>query len=144
MPPKKKIKIKVTNPKKRVSDIKIKSFSDDSKLYYKNGVNDRISLDNWVLPSNKQFLDFTKNTFRRATVSHDRTNMKLWNASEKQYKEISAYKHQKFVSDFISENTPYRGLLLYHGHGSGISGASIMMSEGLKDRHVVINTNWQL
>ena len=138
MPPKKKIKIKVTNPKKRVSDIKIKSFSDDSKLYYKNGVNDRISLDNWVLPSNKQFLDFTKNTFRRATVSHDRTNMKLWNASEKQYKEISAYKHQKFVSDFISENTPYRGLLLYHGLGSGKSGASIMMSEGLKYRHVVI------
>ena len=64
--------------------------------------------------------------------------MKLWNASEKQYKEISAYKHQKFVSDFISENTPYRGLLLYHGLGSGKSGASIMMSEGLKDRHVVI------
>ena len=48
-----------------------------------------------------------------------------------EYKDVAAYKHQKFVSDFISENTPYRGLLLYHGLGSGKSGASIMISEGL-------------
>jgi hypothetical protein len=38
----------------------------------------------------------------------------------------------------MNDNTPYRGLLLYHGLGSGKSGASIMITEGFRNRRVVI------
>jgi len=45
---------------------------------------------------------------------------------------------QKFVSDYLNDNTPYRGLLLYHGLGSGKSGASISITNGFKNKKIVI------
>lgn len=41
--------------------------------------------------------------------------------------------HQKIVRDYINLYTPYRGLLLYHGLGSGKTCSSIAIAEGLKD-----------
>ena len=41
--------------------------------------------------------------------------------------------HQKIVRDYINVYTPYRGLLLYHGLGSGKTCSSIAIAEGLKD-----------
>jgi hypothetical protein len=39
--------------------------------------------------------------------------------------------YQKFVRDYLSRGTPYRGLLLYHGLGSGKTCASIAAVEAL-------------
>jgi hypothetical protein len=39
--------------------------------------------------------------------------------------------YQKFVRDYLSRGTPYRGLLLYHGLGSGKTCASIAAAEAL-------------
>ena len=41
--------------------------------------------------------------------------------------------HQKIVRDYINIYTPYRGILLYHGLGSGKTCSSIAIAEGLKD-----------
>ena len=41
--------------------------------------------------------------------------------------------HQKIVRDYINLYTPYRGILLYHGLGSGKTCSSIAIAEGLKD-----------
>ena len=46
--------------------------------------------------------------------------------------------HQKIVRDYINLYTPYRGLLLYHGLGSGKSCSSIGIAEGLKNNKQVI------
>ena len=46
--------------------------------------------------------------------------------------------HQKIVRDYISLYTPYRGLLLYHGLGSGKTCSSIAIAEGLKTLKQVI------
>jgi hypothetical protein len=40
--------------------------------------------------------------------------------------------HQKIVKDYINLYTPYRGLLLFHGLGSGKTCSSIAIAEGLK------------
>jgi hypothetical protein len=42
------------------------------------------------------------------------------------------------VQNFININTPYRGLLLYHGLGSGKTCASIITAEGLKHAHDIV------
>ena len=39
--------------------------------------------------------------------------------------------HQKIVRDYLSMETPYRGLLLYHGLGSGKTCSSIAVGESL-------------
>jgi hypothetical protein len=51
---------------------------------------------------------------------------------------FSLLTHQKIVRDYINLYTPYRGLLLYHGLGSGKTCTSIAIAEGMKDAKRVI------
>tara|TARA_Y100000768_G_C23990175_1_gene691914 strand:- start:2736 stop:6194 length:3459 start_codon:yes stop_codon:yes gene_type:complete len=46
--------------------------------------------------------------------------------------------HQKIVRDYLNVYTPYRGILLYHGLGSGKTCTSIAIAEGLKDDKQII------
>lgn len=49
--------------------------------------------------------------------------------------------HQKIVRDYLNLYTPYRGLLLYHGLGSGKTCSSIAIAEGMKgERKVIVMT----
>jgi hypothetical protein len=45
--------------------------------------------------------------------------------------------HQRVVRDYINLLSPYRGLLLYHGLGSGKSCSSIAIAEGMKSNRKV-------
>lgn len=57
---------------------------------------------------------------------------------DKKIGDFKALTHQKIVRDYINLYTPYRGLLLYHGLGSGKSCSSIGIAEGLKNHKQVI------
>lgn len=46
--------------------------------------------------------------------------------------------HQKIVRDYINHYTPYRGVLVYHGLGSGKTCSSIAIAEGLKTYKPII------
>lgn len=49
--------------------------------------------------------------------------------------------HQKVVTDYLNTYTPYRGLLIYHGLGSGKTCTSIAIAEGMKtDKEIVVMT----
>ena len=52
--------------------------------------------------------------------------------------EFSLLTHQKIVRDYLNLYTPYRGLLLYHGLGSGKTCSSIAIAEGMKTSQRVI------
>ena len=52
--------------------------------------------------------------------------------------DFSLLTHQKIVRDYMNLYTPYRGLLLYHGLGSGKTCTSIAIAEGMKDHKKVI------
>jgi len=52
--------------------------------------------------------------------------------------EVSLLTHQKIVRDYMNLYTPYRGLLLYHGLGSGKTNSSIAIAEGMKSARKVI------
>ena len=52
--------------------------------------------------------------------------------------EFELLTHQKIVRDYINIYSPYRGLLLYHGLGSGKTCSSIAIAEGLKSSRKVI------
>ena len=45
--------------------------------------------------------------------------------------------HQMIVTRYLNSFTPYRGLLLYHGLGSGKTCSSISIIEGMKNTHKV-------
>ena len=52
--------------------------------------------------------------------------------------EFSLLLHQKIVRDYLNLFTPYRGLLLYHGLGSGKTCSSIAIAEGMKTSKKII------
>ena len=51
---------------------------------------------------------------------------------------FSLLTHQKIVRDYMNLYTPYRGLLLYHGLGSGKTATSIAIAEGMKSAKKII------
>ena len=51
--------------------------------------------------------------------------------------EFSLLSHQRIVRDYLNIYTPYRGLLLYHGLGSGKTCTSIAIAEGMKSNKQV-------
>ena len=53
-------------------------------------------------------------------------------------KEFTLLTHQKIVRDYLNLYTPYRGLLLYHGLGSGKTCTSIAVAEGMKSAKQII------
>ena len=52
--------------------------------------------------------------------------------------DFSLLTHQKIVRDYMNLYTPYRGLLLYHGLGSGKTCTSIAIAEGMKSAKRII------
>jgi hypothetical protein len=55
--------------------------------------------------------------------------------------DFSLLTHQQIVRDYLNLYTPYRGLLLYHGLGSGKTCSSIGIAEGMKsEKRVVLMT----
>ena len=50
--------------------------------------------------------------------------------------EFSLLTHQEIVRDYINLYTPYTGLLLYHGLGSGKTCSSIAIAEGIKSHNI--------
>jgi hypothetical protein len=45
--------------------------------------------------------------------------------------EVETYEYQKFVRDYLRQASPYRGLLVYHGLGSGKTCSAIAAAEAL-------------
>ena len=52
-------------------------------------------------------------------------------------KDFTPLVHQMIVQRYINSYTPYRGLLLYHGLGSGKTCSSISIIEGMKQTHKI-------
>ena len=78
----------------------------------------------WALPNRRRFIEdtaarFTYDTsvYKAAQTGCDTAGGPTGN--------VSLFEHQRIVARFLSEETPYRGLLLYHGLGAGKSCAAI-------------------
>ena len=52
--------------------------------------------------------------------------------------EFELLTHQKIVRDYINIFTPYRGLLVFHGLGSGKTCTSIAIAEGIKENKEIV------
>ena len=81
-----------------------------------NKVTNFINKDNsveplhWVLPNRKEFGNWINETFLKY-----RADGKMHPISNK----FTPFKYQKLLRDYMQNNSPYRGILLYHGLGSG-------------------------
>jgi hypothetical protein len=121
IPIKTKIPIQV-KPEKWFLDRPIEDYS-----WKEDGVYISPSGEKFVLPNSKEFPKFIAQRFGKYKITTD-----LSSGCEK--KTVGSgkpplFSHQKFVTDYMSPDKPYRGLLLDHNLGSGKTRESIETSE---------------
>ena len=118
---------------------KLNKIFETGRISFSNFIQpniDRVDTGSWVPNDHSIFGAFIKNIYSGLTDSfHDLYGIDV---SETQSVKHVLTKQQKFVANFIQEKSPYRGILLYHGLGSGKTGASISIAEGMRNRRSVI------
>ena len=108
-------------PPPAVFDIKASSYYMNNREIFVNFINELFE------PYKEDLMDETKN------ISCDNIGKDTGN--------LGLLTHQKIVRDYINLYTPYRGLLLFHGLGSGKTCSSIAIAEGLKSyRQIIVMT----
>ena len=82
------------------------------------------------------FINFISSLFEpyKEEISKDKGVI----SCESKNTEFSLLTHQKIVRDYINLYTPYRGVLLFHGLGSGKTCSSIAIAEGIKTENQII------
>lgn len=84
----------------------------------------------WVLPNKKEFINWISQTFFKYRADGKKLPS---------HKDFKPFKFQKLLRDYMQNNSPYRGILLYHGLGVGKTCSAITIAENLKtERNVVV------
>lgn len=101
---------------------KINELINEENDYQRN----RVEPLQWVMPNKKEFSQWVTQTFLKYRQDgHEEPRPA--NGS------LQPYKYQKFLRDYMQRSSPYRGILLYHGLGSGkchSPGTLILMYDG--------------
>ena len=156
--PAKKIKIKVLKPKSSekekedepVAD-KGKSVVDPDTIIGSVALRERMRPPSEKIIASPYFMNNRKifvNFINKFFASRYKDNGKEGQITCKQISNaktdsaaMSLFPHQQIVKDYLNLYTPYRGLLLFHGLGSGKTCSSIAIAEGIKtEKQIIIMT----
>jgi hypothetical protein len=114
---------------------------------HKRNANILIKAPDYYLYNREIFINFVNQLFlpyKEQLLQEEKDIMSgktVISCDESLTNEFSLLTHQKIVRDYINIYTPYRGLLLYHGLGSGKTCSSIAIAEGIKnDLKVLVMT----
>ena len=126
-------KPETTEPKSGTRRSKVNKL-DDSYL--------RSSSAQLVIPSNLYYMNnrnnFTKSIMEMFGKKTLTTIDEAPVSCEKNSEEFSLMTHQKIVREYLQTFSPYRGLLLFHGLGSGKTCSAIAIAEGNKHTKRII------
>ena len=84
----------------------------------------------YVLNNKKSFINWFDSTYGDYRVKKDSQFVKGV--------KFDYFNHQKIIRDYINHNSPFRGLLLYHGLGVGKTCGSIAIAEGFRTHKKVV------
>ena len=94
----------------------------------------------WMMPYEKEFPEWINATFLKYRLT-GKNNASVSKKSVKNNgkKKFEPFLYQNFLRDYLSIDSPYRGVLLYHGLGSGKTCTAIHIAESLKtDMNIVV------
>jgi hypothetical protein len=98
-----------------------------------------IKVSSYYANNRKHFIDFINSTFEEYKQEIDENSESISCDNIGNTKgAFSLLTHQKIVRDYMNLFTPYRGLLLFHGLGSGKTCTSIAIAEGMKNSKQII------
>ena len=96
----------------------------------------------YYLNNREKFVEFINKLFYKNYRAEIMDESRVVSCEDRRSaEEFGLLTHQKIVKDYLNLYSPYRGLLLYHGLGSGKTCSSIAIAEGLKsDKPVYVMT----
>lgn len=107
-----------------------------------------ISPKSWVLPNRVKFTNWIDETFKYDALSVSNAAIKTRkgkkedtqkNACGSKSDSIELFSHQKFIKDYVQFDSPYRGVLVYHGLGVGKTCSAVAAAEILlKNMNVTV------
>lgn len=136
---------KLNNNSRKIKKTRKKSNSISSKskrytILEKIKLSDKSDLKNFKIKKQGMIVPKTWELTNRKTFYnwlHD--NYGDYDSSTYQYKPTDNYfRIQKLVRDFMQDTSPYRGILLYHGLGSGKTCSAIAITEAIRNKKEVI------
>jgi hypothetical protein len=113
-----------------------------TKRLPKNKPSVLVKVSSYYMNNREIFVEFINSLFKpyKDEIDEHRENISC-DTIGKTSSNFSLLTHQKIVRDYINLYTPYRGLLLYHGLGSGKTCTSIAIAEGMKvSKRIIIMT----
>ena len=94
----------------------------------------RIKVSSYMMNNREIFVNFINSLFEPYKREMEANQESIsCDTIGKTSSNFSLLTHQMIVRDYMNLFTPYRGLLLYHGLGSGKTCTSIAIAEGMKD-----------
>ena len=129
---------KVKRQEGKFPEDKMEKFKDNEELSnFLLKPSDGIRPDNFVLPNRKDFVRWFHDTFGERYGAGSKNLEKL--------QKFQFFNHQKLVRDYMGRDSPYRGILLYHGLGVGKTCGSIAIAESFRtNRKICIMLNKSL
>ena len=99
-----------------------------------------ISVPSYYMNNREKFINFINKLFLpyKQEIMDASTNVTCDSIGNAAMTGAELFTHQKIIKDYMNLYTPYRGLLLYHGLGSGKTCGSIAISEGMKTKNPII------
>ena len=96
-----------------------------------------VKYSSYYLNNRQVFIDSISSMFddyRQELIDEDTRDV----SCDRESGDFTLLIHQKIIRDYINIYSPYRGLLLFHGLGSGKTCSSIAIAEGIKSTKQVI------
>ena len=143
---KKRAKAAANEPEKPVydTDAGIAELVAKLKASTESGTGTALSLkaSPYYMNNRKHFTTFITSMFERYARSRvgevEAEEFDCSDMASANRKPFSLLYHQKIVREYLGIYSPYRGLLLYHGLGSGKTCSSIAIAEGLSSHKKII------
>jgi hypothetical protein len=95
----------------------------------------------YYMTNRKIYIQKIRELFNPYTAEIEKMSENITCSTELENVDFKLLTHQKIVKDYLNLYSPYRGLLLYHGLGSGKTCTSIAIAEGMKtEKNIVLMT----
>ena len=125
------LKLPTPRESRRISPISLVEVEEIAQNLPSNDKMPKIRASEYYLNNRAVFVDYVAKLFEPYQKAIDDPD-DSYNCNDATSTEFNLLTHQNIVRDYINLYTPYRGLLLYHGLGSGKTCSSIAIAEGLK------------
>jgi hypothetical protein len=144
------VAVKRRYTKKRAPEIVDENINLDLVVFEDEKLMDRmppkkdkmiIRASSYYMNNRRLFVQKLYDLFKPRRLELDKAKDEDVSCEKRSSEEFSLLTHQEVVRDYLNFYSPYRGLLIFHGLGSGKTCTSIAIAEGMKtDKQIIIMT----